>query len=253
MKPVLAVEEVGASRGGREIIRRVSFEAARGEIVAVMGLSGGGKTTILRTIAALDPFDRGSIRIDGLPLSAGSLPRGANLTRIRSRVGMVFQAHHLFEHLTAIENVMLAPMHVRSATREEAASRAVTLLESLGVAHRRDAYPRELSGGESQRVAIARAMAMNPPLLLLDEPTASLDPARRFELGQILQKLAAGGCTLVVTTHDSDFVRRFAGRIAVLANGEVVETGRPSDVLDNSRHAETRVLLQRVHDQLERS
>jgi ABC-type polar amino acid transport system ATPase subunit len=229
---VLAVRDLGASRGGREIIRGVSFEAARGEIVALMGLSGGGKTTILRTIAGLDPVERGQVTMDGRP-------------------GMVFQLHSLFEHLTAIENVTLAPMHVGGVPRADAESRAVALLTSLGVAHRRHALPRELSGGEAQRVAIARALAMDPPLLLLDEPTASLDPARRFELGQILKSLAMGGRTLVITTHDDDFARQFADRIVILAEGEVVETGVPGEVLDNPKHPATRLLLQRVHEHIQ--
>lgn len=206
MNAILTLDDVAVTRGGRDILRSVSFEVGRGEIVAVMGKSGGGKTTILRLIAALDPFDRGGITIDGQHPGPG-------------RAGMVFQAHHLFEHLTAIENVMLAPIHVSRMSRGDAETVAVTLLESLGVGHRRDAWPRQLSGGEAQRVAIARAMAMNPPLLLLDEPTASLDPARRLELGQILQKLAREGRTLVITTHDEDFARQFADRIAVLEDG----------------------------------
>ena len=229
---VLAVRGLGATRGGREILRDVSFEASRGEIVALMGLSGGGKTTILRTIAGLDPVGAGDVAIEG-------------------RVGMVFQMHFLFEHLTALENVMLAPRHVGGIARAAVEARAIQLLESLGVAGRRDAYPRELSGGESQRVAIARAMAMDPPLLLLDEPTASLDPARRFELGQILRKLAGEGRTLVVTTHDEDFVRQFADRVVILADGQAVESGVPATVLDNPQHPATRILLQRVHDHIE--
>jgi len=229
---VLSVRELGATRGGREIVRGVSFEAGRGEIVVLMGLSGGGKTTILRAIAGLDPIDRGQIAHEG-------------------RVGMVFQLHSLFEHLTALENVMLAPMHVGGVSREDASRRAIELMTSLGVAHRREALPRELSGGEAQRVAIARALAMDPPLLLLDEPTASLDPARRFELGQILRVLAAGGRTLVVTTHDDDFARQFGDRIVILADGEVVEAGRPADVLDDPQHPATRLLLQRVHEHIQ--
>lgn len=225
---LLRVENVRVRRGESDILRGVSFHASRGEIVAVMGLSGGGKTTVLRCIAGLDPYD-GSIRIEG------------------GRAGMVFQAHHLFEHLTAIENVTLAPRHVGHVSAAEAERRALELLETLAVAHRRDAYPRQLSGGEAQRVAIARAMAMDPALLLLDEPTASLDPARRQELGQTLAKLAAGGRTLVVTTHDDDFALQFAQRVVILADGEVVEEGLPRDVLLNPKHPATRLLLQRVH------
>lgn len=227
---LLTVEDVALSRGDREILRGVSFHAGRGEIVALMGLSGGGKTTILRCIAGLEPVERGRISLGG------------------GRAGMVFQHHSLFEHLTAIENVTLAPRHVGRVSAVEAERRAMELLETLGVAHRRDAYPRQLSGGEAQRVAIARAMAMDPPLLLLDEPTASLDPARRFDLGQTLTKLAEGGRTLVLTTHDDDFALQFAQRVVILADGAVVEEGLPSDVLRNPKHPATRLLLQRVHE-----
>ena len=157
---------------------------------------------------------------------------------------MVFQQHHLFEHLSALDNVTLAPLHVAHASRTDAESRAVALLDSLGVAHRRNAYPRELSGGEAQRVAIARAMAMEPPLLLMDEPTASLDPARRFELGQTLRSLTSGGRTLLITTHDDDFARDFASRAIVLADGEVVEEGDPKEVLTAPKHPATQLFLQ---------
>ena len=143
-----------------------------------MGLSGGGKTTVLRCVAALEPFDGGTIDVDGVVLHPGPLPPRASMRELRTRVGMVFQLHYLFEHLTACDNVTLAPTQCRDVPRADAERRALALLESLGVAHRRNALPRELSGGEAQRVAIARAMAMEPPLLLMDEPTASLDPAR---------------------------------------------------------------------------
>jgi ABC-type polar amino acid transport system ATPase subunit len=159
-------------------------------------------------------------------------------------VGLVFQSHFLWEHLTALENVTLAPIQVARVSTADAQRNAVQLLDSLGVAHRKDAYPRELSGGEAQRVAIARAMAMNPPLLLMDEPTASLDPARRNELGETLVDLIRGGRTLIVTTHDDDFARDFATRVIILAEGEVVEEGDPKQVLTNPRHQATRALLQ---------
>lgn len=221
----------------------------RGELVALMGLSGGGKTTVLRSVAALEPFDSGTIDVDGVVLTAGrSLPR-PTLRALRKKVGMVFQLHYLFDHLTAMDNITLAPLHVAHVPRADAERRAAELLESLGVSHRRAAYPRELSGGEAQRVAIARAMAMDPPLLLMDEPTASLDPARRFELGQTLRQLTAGGRTLVVTTHDDDFARDFANRVVVLANGEVVEQGDAHEVLTNPKHAATRSFLQLEHQE----
>jgi ABC-type polar amino acid transport system ATPase subunit len=240
----LAINDLRLLRGTREVLRDVSMSAERGEIVALMGLSGGGKTTILRSIAALEPFNSGTIEVDGVTLEAGPLPPRRTLAELRRRVGMVFQLHYLFEHLTAIDNVTLAPVYVSRVQRADAQQRALGLLDSLGVAHRKNAYPRELSGGEAQRVAIARAMAMEPPLLLMDEPTASLDPARRFDLGETLVGLARGGRTLVITTHDDDFAREFADRVIILAEGEIVEHGRAREVLTNPQHPATRMLLE---------
>jgi ABC-type polar amino acid transport system ATPase subunit len=241
---ILRVDQLCLSRGARQILRGVSFSVDRGELVALMGLSGGGKTTILRAVAALEVFDSGMIEVEGVALE----PRGATprlrLRELRRRVGMVFQMHYLFEHLSAIDNITLAPLHVVHAPRADAEKRAEELLESLGVSHRRNAFPRELSGGEAQRVAIARAMAMDPPLLLMDEPTASLDPARRQELGETLVALTRGGRTLVVTTHDDDFARDFASRVVILADGEIVEEGDPGEVLTHPKHAATRALLE---------
>ncbi|HMC22568.1 MAG TPA: ATP-binding cassette domain-containing protein [Thermoanaerobaculia bacterium] len=240
---LLTIEGLRLTRGPREILRGISFRTNRGELVALMGLSGGGKTTVLRCIAALEQFDGGTISVDGVTLHAGALPPRNVMRTLRRRVGMVFQLHYLFEHLTVMHNVTLAPTHVSGVTRHDAELRAMTLLESLGVAHRRGALPRELSGGEAQRVAIARAMAMDPPLLLMDEPTASLDPARRGELGETLVKLTDGGRTLLITTHDDDFARDFADRVIILAEGEAVEEGPAREVLANPKHPATRALL----------
>jgi ABC-type polar amino acid transport system ATPase subunit len=224
MSPALTVRGLRMKRGNRDILRGVDFDAAPGEIVALMGLSGSGKTTILRVIAGLDTADAGNVTA--------------------AKTGMVFQFHYLFEHLCAIDNVTLAPVHVQHTPPADARSRAQSLLDQLGVGHRATALPRELSGGEAQRVAIARALAVDPPLLLLDEPTASLDPARRNDLGDSLQALAKSGRALVMTSHDDDFVREFASRVVVLANGEVVEQGDPRDVLTSPKHPATRELLQ---------
>lgn len=216
---ILSVSGLRLGRGVREVLRGVTFDVRQGEILAIMGASGGGKTTILRAVTALEPFDAGTIDVGGVVLRAGQHPSRGTLQQLRTKVGMVFQHHSLFEHLTALDNVTLAPMHVTGTVHAEAVRRAQELLTTLGVAHRAKAFPRELSGGEAQRVAIARAMAMDPPLLLMDEPTAALDPARRAELGQTLRQLTANGRTLVLATHDEDFAREFASRILVLHEG----------------------------------
>lgn len=240
---VLAIDGLRLSRGAREVLCGVDIHVARGELVALMGLSGSGKTTILRAVAGLEPFDAGEIRVHDVALRARMHPGHARHA-LHQKVGMVFQFHYLFEHLTALDNVTLAPVHVQRRTPQEARTRAEQLLAHVGVGHRASALPRELSGGEAQRVAIARALAVDPPLLLLDEPTASLDPARRNELGDTLRQLAGEGRTLVMTSHDDDFVRDFASRVVVLAGGCVMEEGDPSQVLSAPQHPATRELLQ---------
>jgi len=224
MSRVLDARGVHLKRGSREILRGVDLHADAGEIVALMGLSGSGKTTMLRVIAGLEPRDAGDVTA--------------------AKVGMVFQFHYLFEHLSAIDNVTLAPIQVLRVPVAEARQRAQSLLDQFGVGHRAGALPRELSGGEAQRVAIARALAVDPPLLLLDEPTASLDPARRNDLGDALSGLAKSGRALVMTSHDDDFVRDFATRVVILANGAVVEQGDPHQVLHAPSHPATKELLQ---------
>ena len=244
MSTVLSVADLQLRRGSRDILRGVTFDVPRGAVVALMGLSGSGKTTVLRAVAGLEVFDAGTIQVKDAALAAGpSEPR--HVRALRQHVGMVFQFHCLFEHLTALENVCLAPVHVQRRPHHDAAAHAQQLLDDLGVGGRAGALPRELSGGEAQRVAIARALAIDPPLLLLDEPTASLDPARRGDLGNTLQKLAAAGRTLLVTCHDVPFVREFATSCAILADGVVVESGAPQSVLDAPAHEATRALLKR--------
>ena len=218
---LLVVRDLEVRRGVRHVVRGVSVDVARGEILAVMGASGAGKTSVLRAVAGLDPITAGTVAIDGLQLSAGPLPRGEALRQLHRRVGMVFQFHHLFEHLTALHNVWLALVHVQRQPQSEAEQKARELLDHLGVGDRADATPRELSGGEAQRVAIARALAVGPPLLLMDEPTASLDPARRGELAATLRQLASEGRTLVVATHDEEFARSCAHRVLIMEEGRV--------------------------------
>jgi ABC-type polar amino acid transport system ATPase subunit len=214
---MLAVRDVRLRRGARNVLCGVTCQLTRGGIVALMGPSGSGKTTILRAIAALEPFDEGTITIEG-----GRTPDKLTLRQLRRQTGMVFQFHHLFEHLSALKNVTLAPIHVHGVTPAAAETRARELLRSLGVEHRADALPRALSGGEAQRVAIARALAVNPPLLMMDEPTASLDAARRNELGELLSRLAKEDRTILVSTHDEDFARDFATAILRVQDGVVV-------------------------------
>ena len=207
----LVVAGLSVRREARVVVRDVSFTVSQGECVALMGASGTGKSTVLRAIAGLERPASGSIVVDG--------------------VGMVFQFHHLFAHMTALQNVWLAPVHVGRQSRLDAEDRARALLEKLGVAHRGEAMPHELSGGEAQRVAIARALAMDPPVLLMDEPTASLDPARREELAATLRGVAAGGTTLVIATHDAEFVRSCAQRVLLMEEGTIVREAASSERL----------------------
>lgn len=217
---VLRVEGLRLVRGSRPVLDGVTFDARRGEFVALMGSSGSGKTTILRTIAALEPFQSGTIEVDDVRWRAPAIA-SSDVRRLRTEIGMVFQFHCLFEHLTALENVVLAPVHAHRVSPAHAEHRARQLLDDFGVGSRVHAYPRELSGGEAQRVAIARALAIDPRLLLMDEPTASLDPERRAELGELLQRLVGGGRTLVVATHDEEFARAFANRVLRVRDGMV--------------------------------
>ena len=219
---MLEVRDLHVRREGQPILRGISFDVGLGGLVALMGPSGCGKTTMLRTIAALERFDAGTIRIDGVTLSGGSLPDRATLRELRRRTGLVFQFHCLFEHLSVLENLTLAPVHAHGVSLDAARARASELLERLGVAHRAGALPRALSGGEAQRVAIARALAVNPPLLMMDEPTASLDAARRGELGALLTALANENRTILVSTHDEEFAREFAGSVLRLDEGRLV-------------------------------
>lgn len=216
----VTIRDLHLRRASRQVLTGVTLDVERGEIVVLMGASGSGKTTILRTLAGLETFDRGSINVEGVLVPGGPLHSHA-LRELRHKVGLVFQFHCLFEHLSVLHNVTLAPMHVHRVGRVDAERRARDLLAALGVEHRAAAWPRELSGGEAQRVAIARALATDPPVLLMDEPTASLDPTRRQELAALLQSLAGRRRTLLITTHDAEFARAAATRTVHLRDGRV--------------------------------
>lgn len=217
----LVVERLEVTRGEQKVLRGVDLTVKAGEIVALMGLSGAGKTTILRAVAALQPISAGSIKLGDFVLRPGPLPPQSRLGGLRDKVGMVFQEHALFEHLSVLDNVILAPMYSRGWTRDRSIKAATELLESLGVVEREEAFPRQLSGGQAQRVAIARALVLDPPLLLMDEPTSALDPARRVALGETLKKLTRDGRALLISTHDEEFAQECADRIIGLEDGVI--------------------------------
>jgi polar amino acid transport system ATP-binding protein len=218
--PVVTIRDVYLRRGPRPILTGATLSVNRGEIIALMGASGSGKTTLLRAIAGLETFDKGAIAVDGVSMAGGSSTT-ASIRDLRRKVGMVFQFHCLFEHMSAVQNVWLAPVHVHRVAQQVAEQRALELMRTLGVEHRARALPRELSGGEAQRVAIARALATDPPVLLMDEPTASLDPARRSELSTLLRTLVSRQRTLLIATHDEEFAHSAATRVLHVSGGRV--------------------------------
>ncbi|MBJ6761664.1 amino acid ABC transporter ATP-binding protein [Myxococcaceae bacterium JPH2] len=241
---MIDVKELRKRYDGQAVLDGVSATFARGEVVALVGPSGGGKSTFLRCLNGLESFDAGSVRVGLDTLGPGcGRSQGAVLGRIRQRVGFVFQQWHLFAHRTALGNVIEAPMFVRGLGAREATERGRALLARVGLSHRESAYPAALSGGEQQRVAIARALAMDPEVLLLDEPTSALDPERVGELVDLLAGLRAEGLTMVAVTHEMRFARELASRVLVLHGGRVIEEGAPGEVLTRPNHARTRAFL----------
>ena len=243
---LVRVEGVTKRYGQRVILDRVNLAVKAGETVAVLGPSGGGKSTLLRCINGLQPFDEGRIQVGPHLLSAGNGKPSGDVRAVRRMAGMVFQDFQLFPHLTALSNVVEGPVHVLGLPRAEAIERARGLLDRVGLAERTDSYPSQLSGGQKQRVAIARALAMAPQILLCDEITSALDPELKHEVLEVIADLKRDGITLVLVTHEIGFARRAADRVVVLADGGVIEDGPPSEVLDAPRHARTRQFLERV-------
>jgi polar amino acid transport system ATP-binding protein len=223
---MLQLEGIRKRRSERWVLDGVTLTVGAGVVYALLGESGTGKSTLLRCVCGLETIDEGTIRVGGSALFSN----GRAYEDVRRRVGMVFQQHHLFAHMTALENVMEAPVQVARMSPSAARTRAEKLLEQLGVAHRAGAYPSELSGGEAQRVAIARAMAMDPAVLLLDEPTSALDPARRKGVTDLLRDLAAQGTTLIVATHDIPFAREVATLAGLLDKGSLVREGTVEEI-----------------------
>jgi glutamate transport system ATP-binding protein len=206
-------------------LRDINLSVSPGEVVVVVGPSGGGKSTLCQTINRLETIDRGTIRFEGRPLPE----EGNALARLRSEVGMVFQSFNLFAHKTILENVTLGPIHVRNMPRERAERRGMELLERVGIRAQASKYPAQLSGGQQQRTAIARALAMDPKMILFDEPTSALDPEMVQEVLDVMLGLARDGMSMLVVTHEMGFARRAANRVVFMAGGEIVEENTPGD------------------------
>ena len=240
---VIRIEGLRKSFAGRAVLDGISLEVERGSIVSIMGSSGGGKTTLLRCMNLLERPDEGLTEIEGKPIFSGSQLAHPNLAALRMSVGMVFQGFHLFPHLTAVENVILAQTQVAKVPEKEAIERAVELLRRVGVAHRALAFPHDMSGGEQQRVAIARALALKPTVLLFDEPTSALDPESTGEVLKVMRELANQGMTMVVVTHEILFAREVSDRVIFIDKGSVIEAGPPQEVINAPRNPRTRAFL----------
>jgi polar amino acid transport system ATP-binding protein len=248
------IDIVGVSKsyGSVSVLNDVSLTVHPGEVLALIGPSGSGKSTLLRAINHLETVDRGSITVDGQYI--GYERRGDKLHELpekdvlerRTQIGIVFQNFNLFPHLTAIENIVVAPVALGRATKADARQQALALLERVGLANKADHYPRQLSGGQQQRVAIARALALAPKVLLFDEPTSALDPELVGEVLDVIRDLARVGTTLIIVTHEIGFAREVADRVVFLEHGEILEQGTPSEVLLKPRHARTRDFLRTV-------
>jgi glutamate transport system ATP-binding protein len=224
-RPLVSLENVHKHFGSLHVLRDINLTVLRGEVVVVVGPSGGGKSTLCRTINRLEPIDRGTIRFEGRPLPE----EGAALATLRSEVGMVFQSFNLFAHKTILENVTLGPIHVRKIPRQTAERRGMELLERVGIGSQASKYPAQLSGGQQQRTAIARALAMDPKMILFDEPTSALDPEMVQEVLDVMIQLAHTGMSMLVVTHEMSFARRAAHRVVFMAGGQIVEVNTPAE------------------------
>jgi len=234
---VISVRKLCKSHGDTKILVDVSAEIAKGETIAIVGPSGGGKSTLLRCLNYMESFDGGEIQIGDVVLTPG-LPVSSPLLRaLRTRVGMVFQQFNLFPHLSVLENITLAPQITRGITPDAATKKAKELLERVGLAAKADVYPHQLSGGQQQRVAIARALAQEPDVMLFDEPTSALDPEMTDEVMNVVKDLARAGMTMVVVTHEMSFAEGIATRIWVIERGTIAEDGPPSEVIANPQTA----------------
>lgn len=240
--PIVRIRDVHKAFGSVEVLKGITFDVAKGEVVCIIGPSGSGKSTLLRLINALVPFERGSILVEGQEVRDPKLDKLA----LRRKVGMVFQQYNLFPHRTAIDNVMMAPIHVLKQDRAEAEANARRLLAKVRLAGKEGAYPGEMSGGQQQRVAIARSLAMNPDIILFDEVTAALDPETKKEVLVTIRELAEEGMTCILVTHEMGFAREVAHHVYFTDHGIIVEDGPPREFFSAPRDARTRAFLDQV-------
>ncbi len=252
-EPIVKASEVDKYFGKHHVLRGVSLDVGKQEVVCIIGPSGSGKTTFLRCINHLERIDGGRIEVNGHLIgyrakSDGTLVEDSerNIARQRTEIGFVFQRFNLWPHKTALENVIEAPIKVRQVARAEAVVQGEALLDRVGLADKRNAYPNKLSGGQQQRVAIARALAMRPALMLFDEPTSALDPEMIGEVLEVMQELAADGMTMIVVSHEMGFAREAADRIVMMDDGVVVEQAAPSDFFTSPRHQRTQQFLSKI-------
>jgi polar amino acid transport system ATP-binding protein len=253
--PVVEARGIHKHFGATHVLKGVDLTVQKGEVVVIIGPSGGGKSTFLRTINYLDRPDSGEVWINGTAIGAPERGSGrlalsdAGLSRQRRQVGMVFQQFNLFSHMTALANVMCGPVKVLRTAKAEATADARRLLALVGLADKEASYPAELSGGQQQRVAIARALAMHPSVMLFDEPTSALDPEMVAEVLQVMLDLSRQGMTMVIVTHEIQFARKAADRILFMEAGRIIEEGRPQDMMDSPRNERTRRFLYMVLDE----
>ena len=253
-KPMVLAESVCKSFGALQVLKGITLEVGKGQVLVMVGPSGSGKSTFLRCINHLEQVNAGRLYVDGDLIGYREKKRGDKLYEISPRdaakqrrdIGMVFQHFNLFPHRTALENLIEAPMHVKRVKKADAVARAKDLLDQVGLAEKATAYPAQLSGGQQQRVAIARALAMNPKLMLFDEPTSALDPELVGEVLEVMKKLAQEGMTMVVVTHEMGFAREVADQLVFMDGGVVVESGPPREVLANPKHERTKAFLSKV-------
>lgn len=247
---VIKAQQMTKSYGDTEVLRGIDLEVKRGEVISVIGPSGSGKSTLIRCINLLETPSGGNVEVLGTTLFAEEriAVSKKQLREFRSRAGMVFQSFNLFPNLTALENVSLGQVHTLGRTKAQADEKSAQLLTRVGLADRMDHRPAELSGGQQQRVAIARALAMDPEVMLFDEPTSAIDPELRVEVLQVMKQLAEEGMTMIVVTHELRFAERISDRVVFIAGGEIVESGPPSSIFSGAKSERLRQFLAAVEE-----